>query len=263
MERVNLLVCDLDGTLLGDDRALDEFATWYSRARVHVRLAYASGRFIQSVRDSINDSHLPEPDAIIGGVGTQIYDVRAARRMPMWPPSTFEWNPYDVQAVCASYAELIPQPEYFLSYHKVSYYGFDLDQRFFDDLVLQMAAAGQRVTIVYSSNRDLDILPADANKGSATAYLAHRCKIDPQRVIVAGDSGNDLAMFRAGFRGIVVGNARPELRSLEAPNVYQSTAEYAEGVLEGLGYWLESPPVSPTTGGQSTVAQGAGRGMRE
>jgi len=262
MERVNLLVCDLDGTLLGDDRALDEFAAWYSRARCHVRLAYASGRFIESVLDSINNSDLPEPNAIIGGVGTQIYDVGAARRMPVWPPSTFEWNPYAVRAVCASYAELIPQPECLLSYHKISYYGFDLDHRFVDDLILQMAAAGQRVTIVYSSNRDLDILPSDANKGSAATYLARRWKIDPQRVIVAGDSGNDLAMFHAGFRGIVVGNARPELRSLEAPNVYQSTAEYAEGVLEGLGYWLGSPPVFPTTGGQSTAAQCAGRGMR-
>jgi sucrose-6F-phosphate phosphohydrolase len=262
MERLNLLVCDLDGTLLGDGRALEQFAVWYSRARVNTRLVYASGRFVKSVRESINTSPLPEPDGIIGGVGTQIYDVSAARRMPMWPPSIFEWNPYEVRAVCALHAELTPQPEYLLSYYKVSFYAVDLGRTFIDNLILQMAAAGQRVTIVYSSNRDLDILPADADKGAATAHLAKRWKIDAQRVIVAGDSGNDLAMFQAGFRGIVVGNACPELRSLESPNVYQSTAEFAAGVLEGLDYWLDSQPVIPTTGGRSTVAQGAGRGTR-
>ena len=42
MERLNLLVCDLDGTLLGDIRALDEFAAWYAQARDHFRLAYSS-----------------------------------------------------------------------------------------------------------------------------------------------------------------------------------------------------------------------------
>jgi sucrose-6F-phosphate phosphohydrolase len=261
MDRLNLLVCDLDGTLLGDGRALEQFAAWYSRARVDTRLVYASGRFVKSVRKSINTSPLPEPDGIIGGVGTEIYDVAAARRMPMWPPSIFEWNPYKVREVCASHADLIPQPEELLSYHKVSFYGFDLSQAFIDNLKRQLAVAGQRVTIVYSSNRDLDILPADADKGAATAHVANRWRIDPQRVLVAGDSGNDLAMFQAGFRGIVVGNASPELRSLEAPNVYKSTAEFAAGVLEGLDYWFESQRI-PATCGQSTAAQGAGRGMR-
>jgi sucrose-6F-phosphate phosphohydrolase len=240
VERVNLLVCDLDNTLLGDDRALERFANWYSKSRAGIRLAYASGRFVESVFGSIASSHLPEPDAIIGGVGTQIYDVATQRRMPMWPPSIFEWNPYTVRDVSALHAGLTPQPEYLQSYYKVSYYAFDLDQAFIDNLILQLETAGQRVTIVYSSSRDLDILPAESNKGAATAHLAKRWKIGAQRVIVAGDSGNDLAMFQAGFRGIVVGNACPELRSLRAANVYQSAAVFAAGVLEGLDYWLES-----------------------
>jgi hydroxymethylpyrimidine pyrophosphatase-like HAD family hydrolase len=54
MERLNLLICDLDGTLLGDSRALDEFVAWYELAQVHFRLVYSSGRFIDSVRISID-----------------------------------------------------------------------------------------------------------------------------------------------------------------------------------------------------------------
>jgi sucrose-6F-phosphate phosphohydrolase len=246
MERVNLLICDLDGTLLGDDRALDEFTQWYSGASEHFRLAYSSGRFVESVRDSIDASALPEPDAIIGGLGTEIYDVPAARRAFMWPPSSIGWNPYVIRTLCECRRELTPQPDHFISYYKVSYYGIDLDVNFLNSLLRHLASAGQDVTVVYSSNRDLDVVPAGVDKGSAATFMARHWKIDPQRTIVAGDSGNDAAMFRAGFRGIVVGNAQKDLRALKGPHIYHATAEYAAGVLEGLDYWLRRQPVVPT-----------------
>lgn len=261
MERINLLVCDLDGTLLGNDPALTDFADWYGRAKVCFRLAYASGRFVESVRESINHSRLPEPDAIIGGVGTEIYDVMAARRMPMWPPSMFEWNPYEVRAVCVPHSELRLQPEHLLSYYKVSFYGVDLTQSFLDKLANHLAAAGLRVTTIYSSNRDLDILPAVANKGSAIAHVASRWKIDMRRVIVAGDSGNDLAMFTSGFHGIVVGNAQPELLSLKTSQVYHASAPFAGGVLEGLEYWLATDDFA-ITDDLSSAGQDVSHGMR-
>lgn len=238
MERVTLLICDVDGTLLGDELALDEFAAWYARAKGRVRLAYSSGRFISSILQSVAASNLPEPDAVIGGVGTEAYDIVAGKRLPMWPPVSFGWNPHIIREICNSHCELTPQPDRFLSYHKVSFFGRNLDEAFLARLVRQLAAAYQNVSIVYSSDRDLDIVPRDVDKGAAAAFLAKHWKIDPQNVIVAGDSGNDAAMFRKEFRAIVVGNAQPEVRSLTGPHIYQAAAAYAAGVLEGLGHWL-------------------------
>jgi mannosylfructose-6-phosphate phosphatase len=245
MERLNLLVCDLDGTLLGDDRALDEFAAWYAQAKEHFRLAYSSGRFVESVCNSIDYCGLPEPDAVIGGVGTEIYDFSLGRQAAMWPPSMLGWNPHIIRDICESNCELKTQSQHLLSYHKISFYGPDLDDSFIEHLARQIAAADQQVTIVYSSNRDLDILPADTHKGAAVAFLARRWNVDGKRVIVAGDSGNDASMFRVGYRGIVVGNARPELRALTAQHIYHATAPFAAGVLEGLDYWLQAPLVNP------------------
>lgn len=239
MERMNLLVCDLDGTLLGDGDSLLRFAAWYEGARGEFRLAYASGRFVPSILDSIVETALPEPDAVIGGVGSEIYDVVRGRKLGLWPPLALEWNPYVIRALGQSYRQLKLQPSEYVGYRKVSFYAPELDELFLDKLAIEMASLGQKVEIIYSSNRDLDILPAGVSKGAAAAYLARRWKLPKDRVIVAGDSGNDASLMKAGFRGIVVGNAQGELREVQAPRVYFASASYAAGVLEGLDYWLE------------------------
>src|SRR5690606_25882668 len=82
MERLNLIVSDLDGTLLGDDGALRCFAAWYDERRADFRLVYSSGRFLDSVRQSIAETYLPEPDAVICGVGTEIYAGAADEPLP-------------------------------------------------------------------------------------------------------------------------------------------------------------------------------------
>ncbi len=239
MERVNLLISDLDGTLLGDDRALVTFTAWYDRVKSRLRLVYSSGRFPDSIRDSIEMYGLPEPDAIIGGVGTEIHDWTVGKRLIGWPPISYQWNPYIVRATCALHDELEEQPQHLVSQYKVSYYGYHLDLAFLGHLAHELTAASQDAAIVYSSNRDLDILPANTNKGAAAAFLADRWRFERQHVIVAGDSGNDREMFCQGFRGIVVGNAQPELKSLDDPGVYQATGHYATGVVEGLRHWLQ------------------------
>ncbi len=69
-----------------------------------------------------------------------------------------------------------------------------------------------RVKVVYSSSRDLDILPANATKGGALQWLCTYLKIPLNQVLVAGDTGNDNSLFQLpGVRGIIVENAQPEL----------------------------------------------------
>ncbi|MGH2475896.1 MAG: HAD family hydrolase, partial [Candidatus Limnocylindrales bacterium] len=44
-----LLVSDIDGTLLGDVDAAERFRSWFDAERVRWRLAYATGRTVDSV----------------------------------------------------------------------------------------------------------------------------------------------------------------------------------------------------------------------
>jgi mannosylfructose-6-phosphate phosphatase len=239
MERMNLIVSDLDDTLLGDDAALRRFAAWFEEMRPNFRLAYSSGRFRDSIRQSIAETDLPEPDAVICGVGTEIYVGDDDIPLAGWPQASGKnWNADSIHAVCRGFVELEPQPDEFQSRYKLSFYAYDLDEACLARLRQQLDAAGQQASVVYSSNRDLDVLPARTHKGAAAGRLAAHWMIDRRRVIVAGDSGNDATMFHEGFRGIIVGNAKPELRALAGPRIYHAVETYAAGVVEGLDHWL-------------------------
>ena len=65
--------------------------------------------------------------------------------------------------------------------------------------------------------------------------------LDPDRVVVAGDTGNDASMFLEFDRGVVVANAKPELlelaRDLGDDRVYCARKPYAAGVEEGLEHY--------------------------
>ena len=62
--------------------------------------------------------------------------------------------------------------------------------------------------------------------------------LDPESVVTAGDTLNDLSMFTAGFQGIVVGGAEPALAEAvrHLPRTHIAAGEGCAGILEGLAH---------------------------
>lgn len=229
-----LLVTDLDGTLLGDDEALQTFRNRLRTSSVRMRLVYASGRLVDDVQTLILKRHLCVPDAVIGGVGTQI----ACSDGPpaAWcRPRLNSWNSTLIRTLLS---DLTLQPEPFQSEYKVSYHLHDASPEVLDELSTLLTLAGLEVDFVYSSRRDLDVVPHGISKGSAASFLARRWRIPTQRVIACGDSGNDLSLFQYGFRGVIVANCHPELRELKDDNICFAAQKYAAGVMQGIDHWL-------------------------
>ncbi|MCX8996162.1 HAD family hydrolase [Rhizobiaceae bacterium BDR2-2] len=227
-----LLVSDVDDTLTGDRRALEQFWAAVRRHPDRLRLALNSSRPAASV-DATLASEFPAdfaPDAIITGMGTQIRVGGAW--LSDWTARFDRW-PGEAVFALATEMGFVPHAAEFLTAGKLSFAAPDPNAR--ARLLDALAAAGLPVRAVFSGESDLDLLAPGAGKDVAAQFLAERLGIPADRMVVAGDSGNDLAMFELSARAIAVGNARRELIEAMPPGkTYRARAPHAAGVLEGL-----------------------------
>ncbi len=242
-----LLVTDLDGTLVGDDDALRQLDPFLAATKAHhgSRVVYSTGRSLTLYRELAAERGLPPPDALVTAVGTEIYfDIDAAVADTAWSGQLADgWDRQQVAAAAAGFAGLQAQPATEQRPYKVSYFvAAQAAAQILPGLQTALAARGQRTQLVYSGERHLDILPAGAGKGLAMQYLRRLWGFAAAQTVACGDSGNDIALFGVGQeRGIIVGNARPELlrwvRCNADRRLYLARAQHAHGIIEGLRHF--------------------------
>lgn len=231
-----ILVTDIDGTLTGDDAALERFAAWHAGARPRLRLAYATGRHRDSLERLVADTALPVPDASITAVGTEIHDQRG-RPWPGWAERFDDYDADVTRRALRPFGWLSLQADDAQTRLKASYEVRDLPAAQIAEIRAALGSTGQDTRLVYSAGLCLDVLPAAAGKGNAARFLVDEWEGTPDGVMVFGDTGNDLDLFANGFRGTLVGNALPELTDAVGDHAYRSPFPYAAGVLDGIRHW--------------------------
>ncbi len=241
-QEIQLFCSDLDGTLLGNPEATRRFKdAWEALPRGRrPLLCYNSGRLVQDVIDLLAARLLPWPEFIIGGVGTQVYDGRRKRAVGEYNRFFSRgWDLERIEQILSAFPGVTSQPPQFLHPYKSSWYLHQAAPEVIESLKHKLAEVGLDVTVVYSSNRDLDVLPGKTSKGHALQWLCEYAHVPPERVLVAGDSGNDSSMFLLpGVQGIVVENAQPELfEAVVKLPTYSAGKVLADGVLEGLQHF--------------------------
>ena len=234
-----LIICDIDNTLLGDAAGLNNFLKLLKKSYTNIGFAIATGRQIESAIKILKKSKVQMPDIFITAVGSEINYGKALVEDRTWRHHlNYFWNPDQIHTALSEIDGLKLQEKSEQRQYKISYY---LDQKNTptrSQIVRHLRNKMIRVKVIYSQNKYLDILPIRASKGLAVRYLAIKWGLPPERILVAGDSGNDEEMLSGDVLGVVVGNYSPELRRLRGkPRIYFAQNAYANGIIEGIDHY--------------------------
>ncbi len=231
-----LLATDIDGTLLGDEAGQAAFGRLAQAYRKSFRLAYVTGRYRSSVLRMVEEGVLPRPDFIFSNVGTELLDLNDSQNSVGRKYAARVDGEWDLERIYRlGEGEGIRRQDFGENQppFQAGFY-WDGDPRTLEAFRTRLAGLHQ-THILASYGEFIDVLPNRLGKGKAVEFLQQELGCDPQRVIVAGDSGNDRELFETGFRGIIPANALEELKVLAAPSRhYQSPYPAARGVLDGL-----------------------------
>ncbi|MDQ3287548.1 MAG: glucosylglycerol-phosphate synthase [Pseudomonadota bacterium] len=233
-----LLATDLDGTFLAGDAAMRKKLYRMVESHPEIQLVWVTGRGLEAVLPLLSDPALPRPDFVICDVGATV--VRTANMQPVQP---LQWEiesrwpgEHVVSQAMATFEGLVRQdvPQQ----RRCSYY-CDPSQLHPLREQIEEQAARLGCEVLYSADRYLDILPRGTDKGRTLAALVHQLGVAAPRVLVAGDTLNDLSMYAAGFPGVCVGASEPALLSATAEmvNVLQADSSGCGGILEAIEHF--------------------------
>ncbi|MFZ5632661.1 MAG: HAD-IIB family hydrolase [Bacillota bacterium] len=232
-----MLATDLDGTLIGSRKALASFNRQMIKYLNDFLLVYITGRMYASARQIIIKENLIHPDVLVTDVGTEIYTSPGFRPDRAWEKiMASTWDAAETKKIIEDVEGMQPQgiqPMFRLAYHaeKINF------KNIVSKLCLKVEMAQLPVKIVPSMGQIIDVIPGTAGKGPALRHIQQLYSIKRESTVACGDSGNDLSMFFEGCKGIIVGNAQPELKdALKSglQEVYLARSHYASGILEGL-----------------------------
>jgi hypothetical protein len=262
---ISLLVSDLDGTLI-PDRWNDDARKGLEDLRQMIvdqglSVAYATGRHLELALEGIERYRLPPPAVLVCDVGTRIYihdsdgwiedEAYASRIAPK--DTAIEHVRVLLDGIPGVTLQEAPKQGRF----KASFYvdASTKEERIRERILSHLGDRAKGFTVIFSIDPGdgrglLDLLPEGASKASATAYLGELFELSSERMLYAGDSGNDVDAMLSGFNAVLVGNAtaaiRAELaaaagRSGVREHVYFAKASYARGVIEGCRHFSFPP----------------------
>lgn len=230
-----VLATDLDGTFLGGSLSnRQKLYDWLRLRRERIKLIFVTGRDPAFIADLCASGEIPAPEYVIGDVGTTIARFTNGTVQPiaaLEAPIVRTWRGKAdlVRARLHDIRGLWLQETPFR--HRLSY---QYDERFDPETLSVLDGAG--VDILISHGCFVDILPQGVSKGPSLLRLIAHLGLPAQRVLVAGDTLNDLSMFQTGLHGAVVGGAEADLldATRHLPRAYRCRFEGAGGILEAI-----------------------------
>jgi sucrose-phosphate synthase len=230
-----VLITDLDNTLIGEPAALKELMSWLHRREGFVAFGVATGRTLESTLKLLRENRVPIPDLLLTSLGTEIHYGPRLRGDTGWRNHIRPWwRRNDLEAALSELPGLRLQPQSHQTEYKLCYFT-DSSAPTHDDIVEHLELRGLRANTVFSHGDCLDVIPLRGSKGRAVRYVAYKWGLPLTDFLVAGDSANDFDMLSGDTLGVVVNGHAPELKKLRAQeNVFFAHSTFARGIIEGI-----------------------------
>jgi Cof subfamily protein (haloacid dehalogenase superfamily) len=240
--KISLVLADVDGTLVTEDKVLTERAL-AAVQRLHgagIRFAITSGRPPQGMAMLFDALQLETPIAGFNGglfvkrdlsiieqktlpedVAAKAIELIRGHGLDAWVYRGNDWliTRADAPHVAREAWTVKFQPKVVADFGaelqdvaKIVGVSDDLDRVRRCEADAQ-AAFGQRATANRSQPYYLDVTHKEANKGAVVAYLSAHLAALAEEIATIGDQPNDVLMFRRSGLSIAMGNASDQVKS--------------------------------------------------
>jgi Cof subfamily protein (haloacid dehalogenase superfamily) len=240
--KISLVLADVDGTLVTDDKVLTPRAGAAVKALQAAGIAFAitSGRPPRGMAMLIDPLGLRTPVAAFNGgvfvapdmsvieqhvlpadVARRAVEIISRNRMDVWIYSGSDWLVRNLQAPhvareqwTVKFAPTVVGSFDAVLASAVKIVGVSDDQ----DLVARceqeaQAALGAAASAARSQPYYLDVTHPDANKGTVVTTLSKLLSIPGAEIAAIGDMPNDVLMFQKSGISIAMGNASPQVQA--------------------------------------------------
>jgi sucrose-phosphate synthase len=233
-----LLVTDVDDTLTGDDIALEELLVRLEHTDAKVGFGIATGRTLDEALALMEELDVRVPDVLITAAGSELHYGKHLLPDRSWERQIrYRWDRDEVARVLEELPGLTPVPESNTKY-RLRYRLEPGRAPTLRGIRRHARQGGLRVTTILDHGVYLDVIPVRASPGLAIRFFCFKWDLEPHRLLVAGDSGNDWDMLSGDTLGVVVSNHTPELERLRGRNrVHFSKSAHARGILEGIDWY--------------------------
>jgi Cof subfamily protein (haloacid dehalogenase superfamily) len=253
MNRIQLVLADVDGTLVTPEKELTQQAI-AAVARLNqagIKFAVTSGRPPRGMAMLVEPLELKLPLAAFNGglfvrPDMSVIEQRAIdrdvvgpavrllgdRRLDVWLYRGADWLVRDAQAphidkeaATVRFAPTVAESFDGVTDGIVKIVGISDDlERVARAEAAARAELGEHVSAARSQPYYLDVTHPDANKGAVVRHLSREYDIPASSIATIGDMPNDVLMFALSGLSIAMGNSRPEVQRA-ARRVTASNAE--------------------------------------
>lgn len=231
-----LLATDLDGTFLGGSEQDRKALYRLINKHADIQLVFVTGRGLHSVLSLFTgELMLPAPECFICDVGATI--LNGYTHEPIDPIQSDIEKKWPGRQKVLEELKNIPglTPQDIPQERRCSFF-FD---EHIDRMLFERSVEKLNCDLIMSADKFADVLPKSVNKGSTLKRYIELINYPAEKVLVAGDTFNDLSLFDAGYKAVAVANSEPGLiaATKENPHTFHAKNEGAGGILEAMQHF--------------------------